>query len=354
MGGTGGHIVPALALSNMCAKQGIEPCFVGHRLQDHPCLRDCVYDVLDVRSAPIKILPIHEGIKNLYHLGKAVSEAYRAIKRLTPDVVVGFGSIYSLPGVLAGVMAKVPVVLHEQNMKPGLVNRYCERFARGVGVVFPEAAASHTYRCPSVEAVKMTQNERFSPEAYLPYEWDQGQNVVLGVIGGSQGAQRINQLVPQAVCMACRQGLQLRVIHVVGPNQDLHAVQHIYRQGGVPAIVKRFEYYMDSFLSACDVVISRAGATTMRECIGSGTPAIMIPYPGARAHQEHNARFFSDCVRGGLTVLDRDMSVEGLACLLKDYVSHRVLHQYTRNLIEYTHAKLVSLPMFTDFISRCI
>jgi UDP-N-acetylglucosamine--N-acetylmuramyl-(pentapeptide) pyrophosphoryl-undecaprenol N-acetylglucosamine transferase len=244
----------------------------------------------------------------------SVASAFRAwrwLGELSPDVVIGFGAYVSLPLGLAAVVRRVPLVLHEQNSVPGLANRVLSRWAAAVAVTYEESAA----RLPHPSRAVLTGNpvradvlsaDRKSGRSRLGVAEDA---IVLLVFGGSRGARHLNQaLVRMREQLMGIEGLT--VIHVTGPQEEAAVRAALDEMGGDGDGRWRVHPYlagMGEAIAAADLVVSRAGATTIAELTALGAPAIVVPYPFATEdHQTKNAEVLS--IHGAaIVVADSDL-----------------------------------------------
>lgn len=259
--------------------------------------------------------------------------ALALIGRFRPDVVVGFGGYVSLPVGLAAVIRGVPLVLHEQNSVPGLANRVLSRWARAVGVTY-ETSLRHLAR---PERAVVTGNP--VREAVLDADAEQGRRrlglepaaVVLLVFGGSRGARHINDaLVHLAPSLMALPSLQ--VLHVAGRIEAASVAERVADALGHDEPRYRVVDYIDDMgnaIAAADIVVARAGATSIAEITAIGRPAVLVPYPYATDdHQTLNARAVHES--GGAIVvsddeLDGDVLREVVTTLAGDEQKRRTM-----------------------------
>ena len=255
--------------------------------------------------------PLSAVTAALTTLGSAV-RAWRLLGRERPDVVIGFGAYVSLPVGLAAVVRGVPLVLHEQNSVPGLANRVLSRWARAVGVTYEESAA----RLAHPERVTVTGNpvrgdvataSRSSGREHLELG---NEETVLLVFGGSRGARHLNEaLVALRDRLFAIEGL--RVLQVAGPSEASAVRGALEAAGGDEGGRWRVYDYlaeMGQAIAAADLVVSRAGATTIAELTTLGAPAVVVPYPYATDdHQTGNA---ATLVEHGAAVLVPDADLD--------------------------------------------
>lgn len=297
-GGTAGHVFPALALGHtLVAEHGADVRFLGTgtgleaRLVPAEGFPFTAVEArpLERRLSPRSLAAPVTAVRSVAACGAVVRGA---------DVVVGVGGYVSVPAVLAAWRAKRPVVLHEQNAVPGLANRLLARRADVACVSFAESAALLPRRTPAVVTGNPVRREilavpaardALASAALRELDLDAARRTVL-VFGGSQGALRIDRAVTGAMeLLRDRADLQLIVLTGAAHLAEVAAAARRMPQPLVKAIP--FLQRMDLAYAAADLVVARAGATTIAEVTVCGLPSILIPYPHATAnHQEANAR----------------------------------------------------------------
>jgi len=311
-GGTGGHVMPALALADAARARWpfLKVHFIGAE-------RGLEAKLLPERGEQVQLLTMH-GIKGagmlqrlrvlLWELPKAILSIRKAWKNEKPDLLIGVGGYASISGVIAALISRIPVVLYEQNAMPGLVNRTLARFCRCIMLGF---AAAADQLAQSIHSVVTGNIVRQSISATV---WQVHEPARLLVLGGSQGALVLNQMVPQACQLLLREGRQLRVSHIVGADpKTLHHVREMYAQAGIDAEVLPFCDDMAAFYASGDIMIARAGAMTVSEAACCGLPCLFVPLPhAADDHQRHNANALAKT--GAAVVLDQHtLHAESLA-----------------------------------------
>jgi UDP-N-acetylglucosamine--N-acetylmuramyl-(pentapeptide) pyrophosphoryl-undecaprenol N-acetylglucosamine transferase len=244
-----------------------------------------------VSVAGLKGRGIWQKIKSLALIPLGIVQSGWIIKSFKPDLVLGVGSYAAGPVVLTAWMTGIPVVLHEQNILPGITNRALARFARRIYVSFENTAGRF-----DTTKVRLTGNpvrrEILSPAAAEDREDDRRPDrasaLNILIAGGSQGAHAINMAVVAALPLV-RQKERLRIVHQTGAADEDH-VRAAYAAQGVNAVVGAFFDDMDRRYRQADLIICRAGATTVAEITAVGKAAIFIPFPfAADDHQKLNA-----------------------------------------------------------------
>ncbi len=303
-GGSGGHLIPALALAEHLTNLG--PCLI---LSTTRPVDRTVASVSSVEWMTVEFqqwMPLHRWLSPRYtaHQFGAVRQVWSILHQVQPDVVVGFGGYFSAIGVTAARLGGFPAVVHEQNFLPGRANRWLSPLVNAVAVTFPETKnylSSRSVVEVTGNPIRINKQPIHPEEARSSFGFDLVRPVLL-VMGGSQGAQSINRLSLSAfesLSPADRGGLQ--VLHLAG-SRDASYVEAAYRRLGIDARVFSFFHEMHRAYRAATLAISRAGATTIAELISSELPSILIPYPYAGGHQWANAHWIH--VSGGAILIE--------------------------------------------------
>ncbi len=313
-GGTGGHVFPALATARVLQQRGFEIVWLGTR-------RGIESKLVPAEGIPVEWLNVGglrgKGLATLFaapfRLLAAVAQATAAIRRHRPRVVLGAGGFASGPGGLAAWLLRRPLVVHEQNAVAGLTNRVLARLAVRVLEGFPGSFN------PSVRAEHVGNPVRPEISAITPparrYAGRQGPLRLL-VFGGSQGAARLNAVVPAALAELPAE-LRPEVLHQTG-TAGLADATEAYRSRGLTADVRPFVDDMAGAYGWADLAVCRAGALTIAELSAAGLPAILVPFPAAvDDHQTRNAEHF---VAAGAAVLlpEKALTPVTLAATLKE------------------------------------
>ena len=284
-GGTGGHVFPALAVADRLRADGWSVSWVGTRRG------------IEARVVPGARHPLHyistrrfRGTRRAGALAVtavAVVQAIGLLLRIRPSLVLGMGGFVSAPGGVAAWLLRRPLLIHEQNAIPGLANRLLARLATGIMESFPD-----TFPRRGKGWLRTTGNPVRSEVAALAPPGDRfaGRDPDLRVLvlGGSQGAQVLNRSVPSAAARVAR---RMEIRHQAGEGH-VDATRERYREAGVEAAVTGFVDDVAAAYGWADVVVCRAGASTIAELAASGVGSILVPYPwAADDHQAANARF---------------------------------------------------------------
>jgi len=239
------------------------------------------------------------------------------IRRVSPQVILGVGGYTAGPVCLAGRILGVPTAVHEQNSYPGLTNRILARVVDRVMISYEESRA-HFGSASMVLTGNPVREELFFPG---DTETRRPSRFTVLVLGGSQGARAVNTTVVEALVHLRKRGLSLEVIHQTG-RLDYERVRQQYREHGLDGEVMSFIGDMAGAYARADLVVSRAGATTLAEIAALGKASVLIPYPhAANQHQETNARVLE---KAGAAVVRKEATISGedLANLLGDFLEH--------------------------------
>jgi UDP-N-acetylglucosamine--N-acetylmuramyl-(pentapeptide) pyrophosphoryl-undecaprenol N-acetylglucosamine transferase len=300
-GGTGGHLFPGLAVAECLAARRVDVVFVGSASGIEATAVPktqfpfCPLDVRAVRGRGLRGV-----LAFAWQIPVALMQAWRIIGTFRPHLVLGLGGYGSVPVVVAAWFRRVPSVLIEQNVHPGMANRFLAYVARRVCTTFAESAGFF----PAGKAVQTGNPVRRLQTEERP----RADLFTLFVFGGSQGAHRINAAAVDAVAILREKLGGLRMIHQTGVA-DEEWVRRRYQEMDVVAEVLPFIDDMAAAYGRADLVVCRAGATTLAELASVGKPSILVPYPFATDdHQRSNAEVL---VRHGAAELILDAVITG-------------------------------------------
>lgn len=288
-GGTGGHIMPGLAVAHYLRAQGWRVHWLGNpdRMEGQ-LVTEHGFSLLPLHFSGVRGKGLIALAKLPFALSKACLEARKAIQQAKPDVVLGMGGYVAFPGGLMAKLAGIPVVIHEQNAIGGTANRYLAKLAKQTLVGFPGALPGAIMVGNPVRAAftaKQKPAQRYAQRS--------GSLRVL-VIGGSLGAAPLNELIPFAVSQLPPEQRPL-ITHQAGVKH-IQQVKDRYLEVDVKAQVVSFIDDVAEAMAQADVVICRAGAMTVAEVAAVGVAALFVPLPHAiDDHQTANARFLSEC-----------------------------------------------------------
>jgi UDP-N-acetylglucosamine--N-acetylmuramyl-(pentapeptide) pyrophosphoryl-undecaprenol N-acetylglucosamine transferase len=219
-GGTGGHVFPAQELGKELGAQGFEILFAGGKLNTNKYFKRGVFPHAEVASSSL-----FRG-NFLWKIAKGIWQSLKLITDFSPDLVVGFGSFYTFPILLAAKLKKIPFVLFEPNAIPGKVNRFFSRWAVASAVQFSEAGTQMKGNCIEVK-MPTSEKSRTPPEEARDYFYLAPDRFTFLVFGGSQGAQSINHFFSEAIALLGKERSQFQVIHVAGKPESAEAVRRL-------------------------------------------------------------------------------------------------------------------------------
>ena len=328
-GGTGGHIYPAIAIAReyVARDASRKVVFVGTE-------RGLEKNIVPKAGFPLEFINVGglkgkgglDLIRNVARLPLGFIDAWRAVGRHKPDVVLGVGGYSSGPVLMSAILRRVPTIIHEANAFPGLANRVVARWVTAVAVAFNDALP-RMKRTDGVITGNPIRKEffevgdrrsRLSGQAGLPALHKQR---VL-VFGGSQGSRVLNDAMTGALLFLARHKDTLEIVHQTGPA-ELEKVRTAYNQSAFTSA--RVVPYLDPMadeIAAADVVVSRSGAMTVGELAAVGRAAILVPFAAAtNNHQELNARVV-ERAGGAVVITEAELTPERLAGAIGEIVSN--------------------------------
>lgn len=287
-GGTGGHIMPGLAVADVLRGRGWTVRWLGNpEKMEGRLVPARGYQLVPLRFAGVRGSGMWSKLRAPFLLMRAIAQVWRQFGTIRPSVVLGMGGYVAFPGGVVSALRSRPLVLHEQNAIAGMTNRWLSRLAKRVLAGFPGAL-------PGAEVVGNPVREEVAALAdpVQRYAGRSGQLRVL-VVGGSLGAAALNSTLPQALALLPAQD-RPHVVHQAG-TQHIEALRAAYVAAGVQADCVAFIDDMASALADADLLICRAGAMTVAEVAAAGVAALFVPFPHAvDDHQTANARFLAD------------------------------------------------------------
>ena len=281
-GGTGGHVIPALAIAQELQKQyNAEILFIGTaRAIENRLVPAAGFPLRLVQVGALKNVSLATRLRTFSDLPRSVWEARRIFREFRPDVVIGVGGYASGPGMLAAVLMRIPTLVFEPNFVPGFANRVVARFVSAAAVHFKETRR-YFRRC-EVTGVPVR-------EAFFQISGTPTMAPTILVFGGSQGAHAINHVVMESAGQLLARVAGLRIIHQTG-ERDFNDVQAAYVKLGGAAEAHRFIDDMPAAFAKASLLICRSGASTVAEVTAAGKPAVFVPFPrAADDHQKRNA-----------------------------------------------------------------
>ena len=333
-GGTGGHINPAIAVANIWKERhpdsnilfigadgGMEEQLVpkaGFQLKTLPG---------GGLSRSLSFAGIKKNVKVMYNLVSSVNRCKKIIKDFGADIVVGTGGYASFPALMAAGLLKIPSCVHESNAVPGLTTRMVERWADKMLICFPQSARYYKDQS-KVQVVGMPvrsefiQNEKKACREELGLD---SRPVILSTFG-SLGAKAMNEMTAELMALEKEAGYPFQHIHGVGSFGWEWMPKRVEEKGvqdNDAIFLKEYIYNMPTVMTAADIVISRAGASTCNEIAAAGIPCILIPSPNVTAnHQEKNARALEE-QGAAAVILEADCSAEKVMQTICELLENR-------------------------------
>jgi len=306
-GGTGGHLFPGIALATGLQERldGCRVLFIGTPRQlDKQALAGYDFKQETIQCMGLKGMGWLHRLRSVVQLPAATLEAGRILKKFAPQLVFGVGGYVTGPVLLAARLRSIPVCIHEQNSVPGLANRMLSLIADRIFLSLP---CRHRFPRGRTMLVGNPVRKEILAAADAPPRRT-GEEKIIFILGGSQGAHRVNMLMIDAAENLIREYPRVRFIHQTG-RADADAVRARYQAMGAEAEVSDFFRDMAQLYARADLAVSRAGATTLAELAVMGVPALLIPYPyAADDHQRTNALHYE---AGGGAVMLPEQELSG-------------------------------------------
>lgn len=303
--GTGGHVYPALAVAGALEAAGVDRdaiVFVGGSRMEADTVPEAGYDFIEVDIRGLRRSFSAQNMKLPGLVRRATQRLAEVFRERKVDVVGVFGGYISVPAALAARRVGAAIVVHEQNARPGLANRLIAPRAASTLVAFPEAGrklrGARVVGNPLREPLARFSRAEVREPARQGYGLPPGLPV-LGVLGGSLGAQVLNEAT--VTIAADAEPGSFGIVHLTGPTH-LEDLAPIAKQATLPWATRSYEPNMERFYGAADVVLARAGALTVSELMATGTPAVLVPL--AATNQEANTRRLE--AEGGAIVIPQD------------------------------------------------
>ena len=312
-GGTGGHIIPALAVAReLVSRHSADVLFVGTpRGLESRLVPDAGFRVHLIEVGPLKNVSLATRLRTLLDIPRSLMACRKLIREFKPNVVLGVGGYASGPGMAAALMLQVPTMAFEPNAMPGLANRLVGKRVQAAAVNFPAAAAYFR----NVEVTGIPVRPEFfklpSPTGTSPH---------LLIFGGSQGARLFNSTLPAIARTLFDAVPGLTILHQAGARHA-ETTEAAYKQSGAdPArwTVSGFLDDMPARFGAANLVMARSGASTVAELAAAGKPALLVPF--AAAADDHQTRNAEEMVAAGAAVMLKEMDLADHTRLLSSLV----------------------------------
>src|SRR5882757_7109781 len=333
-GGTGGHVIPALAIAHQLKKQfAAEVLFIGTaRGIETRLVPQAGFHLELIKVGALKNVSLMTRAKTMFDLPRALWTSGRMLTDFDPDVVIGVGGYASGPAMFAAIRRRIPTLAFEPNVVPGLANRLVARWVSVAAVHFEETC-EYFPRC-KVTGVPVR-------EAFFNIPLKAVSAPTLLVFGGSQGARAINQAMMESLSGLRERVPGLHIIHQTG-QRDYDNVREAYKKAGVLGEVHKFIDDMPGAFARADLLVCRSGASTVAEIAAAGKPAIFVPFPrAADDHQNVNARALE---RAGAAIVVEESNLE--AAYLVDTIAALIgdrnqLHSMSSAAMSLAHANAV-------------
>ena len=325
-GGTGGHLFPGIAIAQEFAARNSESRIIfistGNPLE-RSVLSRTKFELKSITATGIKGRGIWNQMKSVLKIPKGILESRQILKDFSPDLAIGLGSYSAGPVIISAWLRRTPIAIHEQNILPGITNRILARFAGRIYISFKNTRFSR-----NVNQVHWTGNPvrrellEYSDcqAAQEPGAAANGLFTIL-IIGGSQGAHRINLAVIESL-EHLKDTEHLHFVHQTGEADELQ-VKAAYRRNNFKCTVQSFFNNMGELYSQADLLICRAGATTVAEIAALGKAVIFIPFPyAADNHQVLNAGSLSNEGAAEM-IIEKDLSGQNLSEKIAYYIANR-------------------------------
>lgn len=314
-GGTGGHIFPGLATAQVLAGRGHDvTLWLAGKDIEHDAVKNWKGRVVTIPAEGFQFGFSMRSLLTIRRLFHAYRTALSAMRAKPPAVLLAMGSYASFGPVKAALKLGVPYVMHEANLVPGRAVSLLARKAASVAVSFEKT--SYYLKHGNIVTTGMPLRRELQRASAEPRrERGESDPLRILVMGGSRGAQILNEVVPRALAMAYGKGVAIEIEHIAG-LQDTAPISETYAQAGVKANVHQFVFKMEEIYLKTDLALCRSGAASCAELAAFGVPALLIPYPHAvRDHQMSNARVLQDAAAADV-VAQEDLT----ATWLRDYI----------------------------------
>jgi UDP-N-acetylglucosamine--N-acetylmuramyl-(pentapeptide) pyrophosphoryl-undecaprenol N-acetylglucosamine transferase len=315
-GGTGGHVIPALAIAQQLKKQfAAEVLFIGTaRGIETRLVPQAGFPLELIKVGALKNVSLLTRAKTMFDLPRALWVSGRMLSDFNPDVVIGVGGYASGPAMFGAIRRRIPTLAFEPNVVPGFANRLIARWVSAAAVHFEETC-EYFPRCRVTGVPVRAAFFEIPPNPLL------SRRPTLLVFGGSQGARAINQAMIESLGGLKERNPGIHIVHQTG-QRDYDNVLAAYQKSGISGEVHKFIDDMPGTFGAADLLVCRSGASTVAEITAAGKPAIFVPFPhAADDHQNVNARALE---RAGAAVVVEESNlgaaylVDTIAALLAD------------------------------------
>jgi UDP-N-acetylglucosamine--N-acetylmuramyl-(pentapeptide) pyrophosphoryl-undecaprenol N-acetylglucosamine transferase len=309
-GGTGGHLFPGIAIAEEFLRQNEKSLviFIGTKKGiEHRLLGRLGYELKEIDVEGLKGRGLKALIKGIYAIPRSMWQSRKILADFQPDVVIGVGGYASGPALIAAWLMKIPTAIAEQNALAGNTNLILGKFVDKVFLTYEQS--KNPFAAKKVQVTGNPVRRAFASR--LPQAGSVRQSRQILIFGGSQGAAAINKTVVEMLPFLDKMNDSLRIVHQTG-ECDLEMVKKAYERSGIEAEVCAFIVDMASAYTASDLIICRAGATSLAEITAAGKASILIPFPyAANDHQTLNARAMAD-EGAAVMISERELTAQRL------------------------------------------
>jgi len=328
-GGTGGHVIPALAIAHQLKNAyAADLLFIGTpRGMENRLVPAAGFELRLVQVGALKNVSLVTRLQTSLDLPRAISNSSRMLAEFRPDVVIGVGGYASGPAMAAAILRRIPTIAFEPNVVPGFANRVVARWVSAAAVHFQET-------CRFFPNCRVTGVPVRAAFFQIPSKVA-GSPPTLLVFGGSQGARAINDAMIASISGLREKAPTLHIIHQTG-EKDYDRVHAAYEQSGISGEVHKFIDDMPAMFARADLLVCRSGASTVGEITAAGRPVIFVPFPrAADDHQNINARALEHV--GAAVVIEESklepsQLVETVSALMKDANRLQTMSEAARSL----------------------
>jgi len=322
-GGTGGHIYPGISLA--CEIKGRDTnndiLFVGtERGLESKLVSREGFKIEKIKAQGIKRKVCFENLTAIVIFLVSLFQSYKIIKKYKPDIVIGTGGYVSGSVVLVAAILGIPTFIHEQNVIPGITNKFLSRITKATFLSFNQSKEYFNNKTKLIftgNPLRFKNIKQDRDKDYKKFNLDSSRKTIL-VLGGSKGAASINRAVLGGIDLIKEVIKNDWQVLLISGQDDYGSIMKMVREDHKMFSVESYLYDIEKAYSLADLIICRAGATTLAEIGAYGLPAILIPYPYAtHNHQEVNARIFTR-ERAAILILEKDLSDKKLAQVLLD------------------------------------
>lgn len=288
-GGSGGHVIPAIAVARVLASRGHQPVFIGtERGLEAKLVPAAGFPIEWIEIGGLKRVGLRTAVRTLRMIPGSFRRALAYLDRHSPSAVFSMGGYAAAPVMLAAIRRRIPIVVMEPNAMPGLVNRRLGRFVARALLSFHEAERYFPRGRSQITGVPVR------PEFFQIPPKPRGDVLTLLITGGSQGSRTLNRAAQESWPLFRQSPFRVRFLHQTGAGAH-EEIARQFAEAGMGGEVTPFISDMPAAFAAADIVVCRSGANTVAEVAAAGKPSILVPFPfAADNHQFRNAEAFSN------------------------------------------------------------